>query len=205
MQQTMGLAGFPYDIYELHDLAKPDFPGDQYKLIVFLNCAMITETAAAGIARWQNGNRVLCWTYAAGITDYDGIRPDRHAALIGMRLGWRNQRQNIHVCVEDTGHPLTQGGAALNFGTEGSVGPVCFADDAQATVLGRLRDGGEAAFALHERRRGLRKSLPALPAHRHAGTETHRPALPRPTHGPVIRRAKRGSRFAADFRRECRI
>ncbi|MDA1087182.1 MAG: hypothetical protein O2901_09230 [Verrucomicrobia bacterium] len=143
----MGLAGFPYDIYELHDLAKPDFPGDQYKLIVFLNCAMITETAAAGIARWQNGNRVLCWTYAAGITDYDGIRPDRHAALIGMRLGWRNQRQNIHVCVEDTGHPLTQGGAALNFGTEGSVGPVCFADDAQATVLGRGRGGVCAARA----------------------------------------------------------
>jgi hypothetical protein len=67
-----------------------------------------------------------------------------------MRLGWRMQRQNIHVCIQPARHLLARGGRALSFGTEGSLGPVFFADDAQARVFGRLRDGGEAAFALRE-------------------------------------------------------
>jgi hypothetical protein len=46
--------------------------------------------------------------------------------------------------------PLTAGGAHLSFGTEGSVGPVFFADDPHAVVLGRLRDGGDPAFTLRE-------------------------------------------------------
>jgi len=51
-----GVAGIPFDIYELHDLARPDFPGDNYKLFVFVNCAMISAAAAAGIQRWQCGS-----------------------------------------------------------------------------------------------------------------------------------------------------
>jgi len=145
-----GLCGFPFDIYELHDLAHPGFPGEQYKLLIFLNCARISSEAAEGIRRWQNADRVFCWTYAPGVTGPDGLHPSKNAELIGMRLGWRNQRQNIYVNIENAGHALTQGAASLNFGTEGSVGPVFFADDPEATVLGTLRDGGEAAFAVRQ-------------------------------------------------------
>jgi hypothetical protein len=145
-----GLAGVPYDKYELNDLAHPDFPGDQYKLIVFVNCGHISAKTAAGIRRWQRDGRVLLWTYAPGIIDDVDINPRKNEELIGMRLGWRRQRQNIHVIFDDRGHPLTRGGAALNFGTDGSVGPVFFADDPQATVFGHLRDGGEAAFAVRD-------------------------------------------------------
>ena len=145
-----GVAGVPFDMYELHDLAHPDFPGGQYRLLVFVNCARISGKAAEGVRRWRSDGRVFCWTYAAGVTDFDGLDPAKSAELVGMRLGWRNQRQNIHVLVHDAGHPLTEGGAALSFGTEGSVGPVFFADDADAAVLGRLRDGGEPAFAVRD-------------------------------------------------------
>jgi len=145
-----GLAGVPYDIYELHDLAHPDFPGEQYRLIVFVNCARISDRAAEGVRRWQNAGRVMCWTFAAGVVDDRALEPALGAELIGMRLGWRRQRQNIHILIQDTGHPLTAGGGALNFGTEGSVGPVFFADDPDATVLGRLRDGGEPGFAVRQ-------------------------------------------------------
>ena len=143
-----GVAGVPLDTYELHDLAHPDFPGEQYRLLVFVNCATISPKAAEGVRRWQCDGRTFCWTYAAGVIDERRIDPAMSAELIGMRLGWRNQRQNVHVLVDDSPHPLADGGGKLSFGTEGSVGPVFFADDPQAAVLGRLRDGGEAAFAL---------------------------------------------------------
>lgn len=146
-----GLAGVPFDIYEMHDLAHPDFPGDQYKLIIFVNCAVIPQDAAEGIRRWQRDGKVLCWTFAPGVLDEDHFDPSMNADVVGMKIGARVQRQNIHISIdEQSGHPLTTGGAALSFGTEGSVGPVFFADDPAATVLGRLRDGGEAAFALRE-------------------------------------------------------
>jgi hypothetical protein len=147
-----GLAGVPYDRYELHDLAHPDFPGDQYKALIFVNCAFIPADAAAGIRRWQKDGRLFLWTFGAGVVDEEQFDPAMSEALIGLRLGCRKQRQNIHVLMEKGSHPLTRGGAALNFGTEGSVGPVFFADDPKAKVLGRLRDGGEPAFALRPHR-----------------------------------------------------
>ena len=145
-----GIAGTPFDTYELHDLRAKDFPGDQYKLLIFVNCANISDKAAEGVRRWQKDGRTFCWTYAPGVVNEEKLCPRLSEELIGMRLGWRNQRQNIHVTVEDNGHPLTRGGAALSFGTEGSVGPVFFADDRQATVFGHLRDGGESAFTLRD-------------------------------------------------------
>ncbi|MGD0094467.1 MAG: hypothetical protein ABSE73_31550 [Planctomycetota bacterium] len=145
-----GLAGLPFDIYELNDLRAANFPGGQYKLLIFVNCAVITPQAAEGLRRWQKDGRVFCWTYAPGVLDDNALDPRPNEELIGMRLGWRMHRQNIHVCIEDRKSILTRGGKALSFGTEGSAGPVFFADDPQATVFGRLRDGGEAAFALRE-------------------------------------------------------
>jgi len=144
-----GLAGVPFDTYELHDLAHPDFPGDQYRLLIFVNCAVVSDKAADGIRRWQRDDRVFCWTYAAAVLDEQRLDPTLGADLIGMRLGWRKQRQQIRVVIPEGGHPLARGGN-LSFGTEGSVGPVFFAADPAATVLGRLRDGGEPAFALRD-------------------------------------------------------
>jgi hypothetical protein len=145
-----GVAGVPFDIYELHDLSHERFPGDQYKLIVFVNCAVVTPEAAEGVRRWQGGGRTLCWTYAPAVYHDREIHPAAGESIVGTRIGWRNQRQNIHIQIQETGHPLTSGGESLHFGTEGSVGPVFFADDPEATVLGRLRDGGEAAFTLRD-------------------------------------------------------
>ena len=145
-----GLAGLPFDTYELHDLAAPDFPGDQYRLLVFINCAYVSEAAAAGVRRWQNGQRTLLWCYAPAVLDDNRLDPAIGDDLRGIRLGWRKQRQNIHLLMDDGPHPLVKGGAKLNFGTEGSAGPVFFADDPEAVVLGRLRDGGEAAFAVRD-------------------------------------------------------
>jgi hypothetical protein len=136
-----GVAGIPFDIYELHDLSHEDFPGHQYKLLIFVNCAVVTPPAAAGIRRWQNEGRTMCWTYAPAVVHGRDIVPDKAEPITGIKIGWRNQRQNIHVQCDD---------ASFNFGTEGSVGPVFFAADSQAKVHGRLRDGGEPAFAVRE-------------------------------------------------------
>jgi hypothetical protein len=145
-----GSAGVPFDRYELHDLVHPDFPGEQYKLMVFVNCAHISAKAAEGIRRWQNDGRVFAWTFAAGVIDDQTLDAALNEELIGMHLGWRYQRQQIHVLVDGPAHPLTTGGRACDFGTEGSVGPVFFVDDPNATPLGHLRDGGEVAYAVRD-------------------------------------------------------
>jgi len=155
-------AGVPYDICELADLARPDFPGDQYRLLVFVNCARVPGEAAEGIRRWQRDGRVLCWTYAAAVLDDERLDPALGADLRGIRVGWKRERRQIRVLIHDSGYALTQGGDALNFGTESSVGPVFFADDAEACVFGRLRDGGEPAFALRHHA-GWRSIFLALP------------------------------------------
>ncbi|MCX7933638.1 MAG: hypothetical protein N3A66_00080, partial [Planctomycetota bacterium] len=145
-----GLAGIPFDIYEIHDLGHPDFPGEQYQLLIFVNCARVSSAAAAGVRRWQKEGRCFLWTYAADVYHQGRIDPSRGEELVGMRLGWRSRRQNIHVLVADNGSALTQGGSGLNFGTEGSVGPVFFVADPKAEILGYLRDSGEAAFAVRD-------------------------------------------------------
>lgn len=145
-----GMCGQPYDTYELGDLAHPDFPGDRYKLLIFVNCAVVSPAEAAGVRRWQGNNRTLCWTHAAAAYHGGRIAPAANEELVGMRLGWRNKRQQIHITIEDEKSPWSQCGAGESFGTEGAVGPVFFADDPQARVLGRIRDGGEAGFAVRE-------------------------------------------------------
>jgi len=145
-----GLAGVPFDVYELHDLAHPAFPGERYRLVVFVNCAVVTPEAAEGVRRWRSDGRVMCWTYAAAVSDGRRLDPAMSEDVTGVRLGWRNRRENIRVLVEDASHVLARGGRSLDFGTEGSVGPVFFADDPSARVLGRLRDGGEPAFVVRE-------------------------------------------------------
>jgi len=204
-----GLAGVPFDTYEVHDLAHPDFPGGQCKLLIFVNCAYVSPAAAAGIRRWQGDGRTLLWTYAAACLDDAHFDPALGEEWVGMRLGCRRRREPIRVCIGD-GVPaagvssvspsplegegrvrgavvalplagaarppavspsplegegrvrgdsfavspglsaLTLGGPSLDFGTESSVGPVFFADDPRAVVLGRLQGSGQAAFAARD-------------------------------------------------------
>jgi hypothetical protein len=145
-----GLCGLPYDCYELHDLGHPDFPGDQYKALIFVNCSYIPASAAEGVRRWQKDGRTFVWTFGAGVIDEERFDPAMNAGLIGIRLGCQRKRRNIHVCMGKSKHPLVRGGSALDFGTEGSVGPVFYADDPRAQVLGRLRDGGEPGLAVRK-------------------------------------------------------
>jgi hypothetical protein len=103
-----GLAGVPFDTYELNDLAHADFPGWKYKLLIFVNCAMVTPEAAKGVRRWQCDGRTLCWTYASAVYHDGRIDPSAGHEIVGTRLGWRNARANITVLVEDVKIQLTR-------------------------------------------------------------------------------------------------
>jgi hypothetical protein len=145
-----GVAGVPFDCFEINDLAHPKFPGDQYKLFIFVNCARVNDRAAEGVRRWQGGGRTLLWTFASACLAEDHFDPARGEELVGIRLNCQRSRRDIHVEMGEREEVLTKGGAALNFGTGTAVGPVFYADDREATVLGRLRDGGEPGFALRK-------------------------------------------------------
>jgi hypothetical protein len=145
-----GLAGVPFDCYELHDLAHPDFPGEQYKLFIFVNCAKVSSRAAEGINRWKRDGKTHCWTFAAACLDEEKFDAAMSEELIGMRLGCHRTRRNIHIEMNGINLSVTRGDSSLNFGSEASIGPVFYVDDSRARVLGTLRDGGEAGFALRE-------------------------------------------------------
>lgn len=143
-----GIAGVPFDCFEINDLAHPKFPGDQYKLLIFVNCARVNDRAAEGVRRWQGGGRTLLWTFAAACMAEDHFDPARGEDLVGIRLNCHRSRRDIHVQMGEGGDVLTNGGPALSFGTGTAVGPVFYADDREAKVLGTLRDGGEPGFAV---------------------------------------------------------
>ena len=146
-----GLAGVPYDTYEINDLAHPGFPGGQYKLLIFVNCAYVSKKAAKGVKRWQKDGRTFLWTHAANVYHNERLDPAAGAELTGMRLGWRNRCENIYIERKTEKHPLTHGKALdVNFGTDGAIGPVFFADDPKAKVYGTLHRTGEPAFTVRE-------------------------------------------------------
>ena len=141
-----GLAGVPFDTYELHDLAHPDFPGDQYKLLIFVNCAKVSAAAARGIERWKKDGKTHLWTFAAACLSDERFDVSLGENLIGMRLNCEMKRRVIRVEIDDRAGELARGD--VGFGTDIAVGPVFYADDPNAEVLGRLQEGGEAGFAL---------------------------------------------------------
>jgi hypothetical protein len=73
----MGLVGAPYHIYLASDLARDDFPADDYKVYIFTHfCRCSREVENAIEKKLKRGNKTLIWTYFAGLersklTDYE--------------------------------------------------------------------------------------------------------------------------------------
>jgi len=82
----LSLSGAPYHVYLADDLARDDFPVDDYKLYVFVQFCHPTDKVKDAIeSKLKRGGRTLLWTYFAGIgnaelTDYnivyDPAQPD---------------------------------------------------------------------------------------------------------------------------------
>jgi hypothetical protein len=86
-EQLVELArvGAPYDLYEIKDLVRNDFP--EYKLYVFLNCFYVSSAVRDAInCRVKRDGKTALWIYAPGLIDETGLGADRIRSLTGIEL-----------------------------------------------------------------------------------------------------------------------
>lgn len=165
MDQRMpvGRMGAPADWLLLDDLDQaPD-----YRLYVFLNAFRVAPAQRQAIARLASrGANAVIWVYAPGLIG-DALDVGRCADLTGIRLGLLRDKGPLQV--EINGH----GAQALNglypgqkYGTENKIGPVLYADDPGAEILGELYGYGQAGL-VRKTVNGLQayySAAPKLPA-----------------------------------------
>lgn len=165
--------GSPVDYYELEDVLNDT--ERRHKLYIFLNPYSIDGGERRRIVRHlkRDGN-VLVWMYGAGLINPDGdckCGVENACDLTGIRMGIEMKEQAARMrLVPDAGRllaglaggdeigdfdrPITSGSDFRANGNKpvnvrpSRINPVLFADDAEACVLGRYMEGGQAGFVL---------------------------------------------------------
>jgi len=151
MHDQLATMGAPFDMYLLSDIADARMP--DYKLYVFLNPFYLTDSMREAIkAKVRRNNAVAVWFYAPGFVAEDGTLNARGVGdLTGIAVRHAEEERALHLAITNFDHPIT---AELDrsdaLGRTEPLGPVFWADDPQAQVLGRLDPDGKAGMALRE-------------------------------------------------------
>ncbi len=144
LQDRIGLArmGTTYDIYLHDDLALDSMP--EYRLYIFINTLYLNNAERDVIKRRirQEGKTAL-WIYGPGILSENGLSADTMYDLTGIRLTFRRAdfvgSLGSRLYLTDFEHPITRElGELPYFGTDSRIGPLVYADDPEAQILGRL-------------------------------------------------------------------
>jgi hypothetical protein len=122
----LGRLGMPVGFYALGDVER--LP--PRKMYVFLNAFAPTAAERQAIDRLKGQGRVLVWVYAPGVYRDERLDPPAMEALTGVRIAMDPRPARLEVKM----------GADV-YGAGFEVSPVFYADDARATVRGRLADG----------------------------------------------------------------
>ncbi len=150
--------GAPSDIYLLDDIADPRLP--DYKLYVFLNAFHIDQARRDAIsARVRQRGRVAAWVYAPGFITDAGFSEAAMKELTGITLRHVAKKQQVSLTVTNKDHPLTR---ALVGVPERSVdvGPLFFAEDPDALVLGTVAGKPGLVVKEFDNWRSVYSSLP---------------------------------------------
>ena len=141
LQQTrdeLARMGAPADIYLLDDIENPHLP--DYKLYIFLNAFHTDEARRRSIAeRVRQRGRVAAWVYAPGFVTDGGFSEETMRELTGISLRHLPEKHRVGLAVTDTSHPLTRALADVSGGIF-DVGPLFFAEDPDAIVLGTVAE-----------------------------------------------------------------
>lgn len=96
----LGRIGAPYDLFEIGDLLRPDFPLEQYKLYIFVNAIHPEEKIVSGIRETlQGGGRTLLW-----ISFSDAYRD---GALTDFRLTYAPESEPKRAVYRGSAFPET--------------------------------------------------------------------------------------------------
>lgn len=164
--------GAPVDQYFHEDMKNPDMP--DYKLYVFLNTHYLTDAERADIHKKLAKNHATAlFLYAPGLVDPDRktpLSPAHISEFTGILTGMDEELLHPEFRIVKGAHPITEeleegrlyGGIDRPQKSNITVLPVpstlypsylypaFFAEDEEATVLGRFADTGKVAFAVKE-------------------------------------------------------
>jgi len=124
-----------------------------YKLYISLNPFYLTDAMRAAIkAKVRRNNAVAAWFYAPGFVGEDGtLSVHGIRDLTGIAVQHAEEERSLHLEVTHFDHPITAEVAPSDvLSRTEPLGPVFWADDPQAVVLGRLTPGGKAGMAVRE-------------------------------------------------------
>jgi hypothetical protein len=127
----------------------------------------------------KRDKHVLVFLYAPGVYRDGQLDETGMSDLTGIRLRLSREEGALSVKVAG-GHTLAEGLAGQSYGDPHRTSPICYADDAAATVLGTLADGRPGLVVKEEKGwTSVVSSAPMLPARllrniaRFAGAHTY--------------------------------
>ena len=127
--------GAPVDTYLASDIAQlPD-----YKLYIVLNALYLTPDERDHLKQLRDKGHTILWVYAPGYVTETGLSVAAVSDLTGVRVRVEADSVRARLSLLDFTHPVARAcGRGLQFGPHRPIGPIFFADDPKATVIGRL-------------------------------------------------------------------
>lgn len=143
----IGHMGAPVDYLLTDDLAiAPD-----YKMYIFVSQFHVTPEQKKEIKRLkERGAKAIVWVYAPGFVSEDRLDVNGIKDLTGISVSYEKEKAISRVDI--TGSPtLPDARPGLSYGaTERPTGPVFFADDKEAELLGIIKPLGKPGLVVKE-------------------------------------------------------
>jgi len=160
----LGRLGAPFGYYCIEDL--PNVP--RQKLYILANCWAPTDRQREIIEqRVKRDGAWALWLYAPGLLRENGLDEKGMQDLTGLRLRYAEEAAPLKVALSAGEEPLLRGlSPGLTYGTDQSLGPVVYADDPGATVLGKLVGSGRGGLVMRRfpTWTSVHSAAPVLPA-----------------------------------------
>jgi hypothetical protein len=123
IEDGLALAGLPYRVHLLDDLAHPAMPA--YRCYLFPNLYKVTPETVALLRRTvlRDGN-VVIFGPATGITDGRELSAKGATDLLGLPMELRQVSPARRVLLQDRGHPISRRLATTVFGCDHGFGPL---------------------------------------------------------------------------------
>lgn len=150
--QELGHMGTPFGLYHLDDLPRLE----RAQFVIFLNVVAPTGKQREMIHRYLRGSgRTALWIWAPGLLTEGGIDEAAMQELTGIRLRASKEEAPLVVSVADR-----------VYGTQQRGGPVCWAEDDAAEVLGTLEHNTRPGLVRKhvDGHTAIYSSAPCLPA-----------------------------------------
>jgi len=176
-QSELSRIGAPFD-----ELLHRNLP-EKYKMYIFLNLFYLDRGEREQIRSiTRRGGRGSLWVYCPGFIDPTGVSTDRVSNLTGIRIQLLDQEMPLVVSTYPKDDPILDGvpggtrygsevdatylRSALSYPPKRSIGPIFYAEDANAISLGDIEGTDEVGLAVKNGKDhiSLYSAAPCVPA-----------------------------------------